>query len=134
MFGEMVIRHVGVPTCHPQTLVIILWFVGIAVQENAHNSKEFSWVLDCAMDAYAGALVFLWGFIWRLNHRVFRVRRRRSDRSFMCRRCGIPWILNRGALVCHRRVKAAEKLLVDRVVSRANRTQPDTPLIFHQFT
>jgi hypothetical protein len=68
--------------------LIILWFVGTAVQENAHNVKEFSRAFDWAMDAYAAALVFLWCLIWRYNHRVFPVQRRRWDCSFMCRRCG----------------------------------------------
>jgi hypothetical protein len=68
--------------------LIILWFVGIAVSENAHNAKEFSRLFGWAMDAYTAALVFLWWLIWRYNHRVLPVRRKRWDGSFMCRRCG----------------------------------------------
>jgi len=68
--------------------LIILWFVGIAVSENAQNARELSRMLGWAIDAYAAALVFLWWLIWRYNHRVFPVQRRSWDRSFMCRRCG----------------------------------------------
>jgi hypothetical protein len=67
---------------------IILWFVGIAVQENAPGAKEFIRLFGWGMDAYAGALAILWWFIWRYNRRVFPVRLRRWDRSFLCRRCG----------------------------------------------
>ena len=56
--------------------------------ENAHKAKEFGQASAWVADAYAGALVFLWCFIWRYNHRVFPVQHRRWDRSFMCRRCG----------------------------------------------
>ncbi|MGO8791138.1 MAG: hypothetical protein ACLQVL_27665 [Terriglobia bacterium] len=68
--------------------LVILWFVGIAVQENAHNANEFSHAFNYSMDVYAAALVILWALIWRFNRSVFPVRRRRWDRSFMCRRCG----------------------------------------------
>ncbi len=68
--------------------LIILWFVGTAVQENAHNVKEFSRLFGWAMDAYATALVLLWCLIWRYNHLLFPTQYRRWDRSFMCRRCG----------------------------------------------
>ena len=68
--------------------LVILWFVGIAGQENAHNAKEFSRAFGWAMDAYAGGLVFLWPLIWRYNHLVFPARRKCWDRSFMRRRCG----------------------------------------------
>jgi len=68
--------------------LIILWFVGTAVQENAHDVKEFSQVFSWGTDAYAGALMFLWWFIWRHNRRVFPVLKMRWDCSFMCRRCG----------------------------------------------
>ena len=67
---------------------IILWFVGIAVEENAPSAKEFIRLFNWGMDGYAGALVFLWWFIWRYNHRVFPAQYTRWDRSFMCRRCG----------------------------------------------
>jgi hypothetical protein len=68
---------------------LALWFIAIALMPgNAHNAKEFS--RECAWvgDAYGAALVLLWCFIWRYNHRVFPVQHRRWDRSFMCRRCG----------------------------------------------
>ena len=65
--------------------LIALWFVGIAVQENVHNAEEISRVF---VDAYAAALVLLWCLIFRYNHRVFPLNRRRWDCSFMCRRCG----------------------------------------------
>jgi hypothetical protein len=68
--------------------LIILWFVGTAVQENAHNPNEFSRGFGWTLDAYAGALVFLWWLIWRHNRRVFPVLRQRWERSFLCRRCG----------------------------------------------
>ncbi len=68
--------------------LIILWFVGIAVQENAHNAKEFSHAFNYGMDAYGAALVILSSLIWHYNHRVFQVKRKRWDGSFMCRRCG----------------------------------------------
>jgi hypothetical protein len=68
--------------------LIILWFVGTAVQENAHNVKEFSRIFGWAMDAYAMALVIFWCLIWRYNHLLFPTQYRRWDRSFMCRRCG----------------------------------------------
>jgi hypothetical protein len=67
---------------------IILWFVGIAVQENAHNATEISRLFGWAMDVYATALVGLWCLIWRYNQRVFPAQYTRWDRSFMCRRCG----------------------------------------------
>ena len=73
---------------------IILWFVGIAVEENAPSAKEFIRLFGWGMDAYAGALLFLWWLIWRYNHRVFPVQRRRWDRSFMCRRCGKTMQIN----------------------------------------
>jgi len=66
-----------------------LWFVAIALMPaNAHKANEFSRECGWIADAYAAALVFLWWFIWRYNHRVFPVQRRRWDRSFLCRRCG----------------------------------------------
>ena len=74
--------------------LFILWLVGTAVQENAHNVNEFSRAFGWTMDAYAAALVFLWCVIWRYNHRVFPVQRRRWDRSFMCRRCGKTMQIN----------------------------------------
>jgi hypothetical protein len=48
--------------------------------ENAHKAKEFSNECAWIADAYAGALVYLWWFIWRYNHRVFPIRLRRWDR------------------------------------------------------
>jgi hypothetical protein len=68
--------------------LIVLWFVEIAVLENAHNAKEISRAFSYGMDAYAAALVILWLLIWRYNHRVFPSQRKRWDDSFMCRRCG----------------------------------------------
>jgi len=68
--------------------LLILWFVGIAVLENAHNAKEISRAFNYGLDAYAAALVILWSLIWRYNHRVFPTQRNRWDNSFMCRRCG----------------------------------------------
>ena len=50
--------------------------------------RQNSTGISSGLDAYIGALVFLWWFIWRHNHRVFPVQHRRWDRSFMCRRCG----------------------------------------------
>jgi hypothetical protein len=69
--------------------LLALWFVGIALMpENAHKAKEFGQAFAWVADAYAGALVLLWCFIWRYNHRVFPIQHRRWDHSFMCRRCG----------------------------------------------
>lgn len=68
---------------------LALWFVAIALMpENAHKAKDFS--RECARiaDLYAGALVFLWWFIWRYNHRVFPVQLKRWDHSFICQCCG----------------------------------------------
>lgn len=69
--------------------LLALWFVAIALMpQNAHKAKEFSRECVWIADAYAAALVFLWWFIWRYNHRVFPIQHRRWDRSFLCRRCG----------------------------------------------
>jgi hypothetical protein len=69
--------------------MLALWFLRIALMpHNPHKAAEFSrdsvWVLG----AYMGALVVLWWLIWRYNHRLFPVLRKRWDHSFMCRRCG----------------------------------------------
>jgi len=45
--------------------------------QNAHKAKEFSRECVWIADAYAAALVFLWLFIWRYNHRVFPIQHRR---------------------------------------------------------
>jgi hypothetical protein len=68
---------------------LTLWFIAIALMPgNAHKAKEFSRECAWAADAYGAALVFLWCFIWRYNHRVFPAQHGRWDRSFLCRRCG----------------------------------------------
>ena len=66
-----------------------LWFVAIALMPaDAHKARDFSRGCGWIADAYAAALVLVWCLIWRYNHRVFPVQRRRWHRSFMCRRCG----------------------------------------------
>jgi hypothetical protein len=68
--------------------LFILWLVGTAVQENVHNASEFSRIFDWTMHAYAAALAFLCCLIWRYNRRIFPVKRRNWDCSFLFRRCG----------------------------------------------
>jgi len=69
--------------------IFALWFLRIALMpHNPHKAAEFNRDFFWALDAYVGALVFLWWAIWRHNHRVFPVRHKRWDRSFLCRRCG----------------------------------------------
>ncbi len=69
--------------------LIVVWFVGIALTPaNAYKAKEFTREFAWAMDAYVAALVFLGWFVWRYNRRVFPVKRRTWDCSFLCRRCG----------------------------------------------
>jgi hypothetical protein len=66
-----------------------LWFFRIALMpQNPHKAAEFSGDFAWVLNAYMGALVFLWWLIWRYNHQVFPVLRKRWDQSFMCRRCG----------------------------------------------
>ena len=69
--------------------LIVAWFVGIALAPaNAYKAKEFTREFAWAMDAYVAALVFFGWLVWRYNRRVFPVRRRIWDGSFLCRRCG----------------------------------------------
>jgi hypothetical protein len=69
--------------------LLVLWFVGIALTPaNTYKAKEFIHEFTWAVDAYMGALVFFGWLVWRYNRRVFPVRRRSWDRSFLCRRCG----------------------------------------------
>ena len=75
-----------------------LWFLRIALMpHDPHKAAEFNRDFFWALDAYIGALVFMWWLIWRYNHRVFPDRRKRWDGSFMCRRCGriLQWGLGK---------------------------------------
>jgi hypothetical protein len=66
-----------------------LWFLRIALMpHNPHKAAEFNRDLFWALEAYTAALLFFWWLAWRYNHRVFPVKRKRWDHSFMCRRCG----------------------------------------------
>jgi len=69
--------------------LIVLWSVGVAfTPAGARKADEFIRDFSWGLDAYVGLLVFLGWFVWRYNHRIFPVRRRNWDRSFLCRRCG----------------------------------------------
>jgi hypothetical protein len=75
-----------------------LWFLRIALMpHDPHKAAEFNRGFFWGLDAYIGALVFLWWLIWRYNNRVFQDRRKRWDGSFMCRRCGriLQWGLDK---------------------------------------
>ena len=68
---------------------LVLWFVAIAAMPaSPRRVHEYSQSCGWIAAGYAGALALLWFFIWRYNHRVFPIRRKRWERSFMCRRCG----------------------------------------------
>ena len=69
--------------------LIVLCFVGGAlIPANALNAKEFIREFGWGLDAYVGLLVFFGWFVWRYNRRIFPVKRRNWNRSFLCRRCG----------------------------------------------
>jgi len=69
--------------------LIVVWFVGIALTPvNAYKAKEFMRTFGWALDVYLAALVLFGWLVWRYNRRVFPVKRRNWDRSFLCRRCG----------------------------------------------
>ncbi len=69
--------------------IFALWFLRIALMpHNPYMAAEFNRDFVWALDAYVGALVLLCWLIWRYNHRVFPVKRKRWEGSFMCRHCG----------------------------------------------
>ena len=69
--------------------LLVLCFVGgTLTPENAYKAREFIHELTWALDAYSGALVFAGWLVWRYNRRIFPVKRRNWDHSFLCRRCG----------------------------------------------
>lgn len=69
--------------------LLLLCFVGGALTpDNVHKAKEFIREFSWALDAYVGALLFFGWLVWRYNRRIFPLKRRNWDRSFLCRRCG----------------------------------------------
>jgi len=69
--------------------LMVVWFMGLALTPaNADKAKEFTREFAWAVDAYVAALVFFGWLVWRYNRRVFPVKRRSWNRSFLCRRCG----------------------------------------------
>ena len=69
-------------------LIILCLVGGALIPANALNAKEFIREFGWGLDAYVGLLVFFGWFVWRYNRRIFPVKRRNWDRSFLCRRCG----------------------------------------------
>jgi len=68
--------------------LIVLCFVGGALTPaNALKAKEFIREFSWALDAYVGVMVFFGWLIWRYNRRIFPVKHRNWDHSFLCRRC-----------------------------------------------
>ncbi len=64
--------------------IFALWFLRIALMpHNPHKTAEFNRGFLWVLDAYVGALVFLWCLIWRFNHFVFPLKRNRWNRLFM---------------------------------------------------